>query len=208
MSQICQQETGIKIDPYEAIPQMLIGQDYGNLIVSREVIEIRKSNLLLSRCNLGWMIHGKTFDKIRKQHSGTVINCINEVNKQENESLDNLMKEYFELDSLGVSTYSRVKTEDLRALNILDETSRHTGIEWEVGLLWKDEKLIITESRLNAIKRLDSLERKFMKDEGYYQMYKKEMSRLIENGFAKRVYELPRNRVWYVSPSFRSNKHK
>ena len=50
--------TGIHTLPYKQAPDILIGQDHSHLIVIHEFRAIISNSLLVSRCLLGWAIHG------------------------------------------------------------------------------------------------------------------------------------------------------
>lgn len=58
ITKLCTEQTGIHVEPLDAIPLILIGQDNCRLILTREVRGISKYNLVVSRCLLGWSIHG------------------------------------------------------------------------------------------------------------------------------------------------------
>ena len=51
------QKTGIYIDSYESYPDMLISQDHCSLIITEEY-HVITNKLILSKCLLGWAIHG------------------------------------------------------------------------------------------------------------------------------------------------------
>ena len=55
---ICLEQTKVRTSPYDAAPLMLLGQDNCQLIATREMREIWKDELMVSRNLLGWAIHG------------------------------------------------------------------------------------------------------------------------------------------------------
>ena len=128
----------------------------------------------------------------------SATNTINEHNNYEFEKLDDLIRESFELDALGIFLNLRVKTEDKRALSILNELSKREKNEWHIGLLWKNENMVFPNSRANALNRLKLLERKFDRDKEYATMHIREMNGFIENGFAEKISEPPSNKIWYL----------
>lgn len=79
---------------------------------------------------------------------------------------------------------------------------------WEIGLLWKDDKSYIPNSRTNALHRLRLLERKLDRDTNHAKMYISEMDRLINNGFAVRANNAPKGRTWYLPHFGVRNKNK
>ena len=52
-----------------------------------------------------------------------------------NRELHELVKSYFELESIGISNKISFDSEDSRALEILEKTCRFKENSWEVGLL-------------------------------------------------------------------------
>ena len=50
----------LEIDPYPSVtPTILIGQDYWDLIVTREIRSERKGLPVASKTLLGWVVHGR-----------------------------------------------------------------------------------------------------------------------------------------------------
>ena len=70
-----------------------------------------------------------------------------------------MIKNYFQLDLLGVYDQKRSENDDNRTLNILENRSKRVGYTWETGLLWKRENELVPDSTDHAKKRLISLER-------------------------------------------------
>ena len=84
-------------------------------------------------------------------------------------------------------------------MDILNKTSRRVNGSWEVGLLWKSDSKISDNGKANALYRLKLLERKLDRDSEYADKYYREMNRLIENGFAIKARESPKeDRQWYL----------
>lgn len=213
ISNYCQMKTKIKVNPHRVVPDIIIGQDYCHLIIIREFYNLNPYNLIVSRCLLGWSIHGKVSNNSNfKDYEGYVNNCNSSISILRSNSddsnnddyhlnnLNQLIEESFDLDVLGVSEKPRVHPNDKRALEILDKTSRYMNGEWQVGLLWKDGIKYIpsAQSRENALKRLTLLERKFTRDPEFAKLYCAEMNRLFEKGFAVKARDPPKERTWYL----------
>ncbi|KAJ8675534.1 hypothetical protein QAD02_011320 [Eretmocerus hayati] len=133
LSDYCKNVTGIEIAPYKSVSDLLIRRNNGQLIVSREVIEIRNSGFVLSRCLLVLSLHGKNL--VEPNSSSEFCKNIPEVELENLKSSDELMKGYFSSESIGVTAVARVNQGDKRALEILESTSRYVDCAWEVGLL-------------------------------------------------------------------------
>ncbi|CAG9113265.1 unnamed protein product [Plutella xylostella] len=187
------------------VPRLLIGEDNYFLLAPLDVIHGNKDEPYATRCRLGWSIHGYCGRSHYNTHVSQHIFHLahsdsndNFDNSQINE-LNNLMKEYFSLDSIGISTLCRDNTAHFRALHILDETARQIGEQWEVGLPFKTDNFIMPESYGYAHSRLQMLNKKFQKDTGYAEHYRKEVHKLFEDGYARELSEdeLAADQVWY-----------
>ena len=119
LTNLCYENTGIYVNPYKTFPKMLIGQDCIKLILTREFHQIVNTELILSRCSLGWTIHGNV--------NGTTSSIVNNIKaeyadctcSEKTDELNNLMKKYFDTDSLGVKHQVRMKSEYKHALDII-----------------------------------------------------------------------------------------
>ena len=193
---LCEKKTKIKVLPYQTSPDILIGQDYCNLIMTRDFRDFNENLFTLSYCLLGWTIHGRVQQNLTETSIFTVFN--ENTYTKSDYNLENMVRQYFDLDALGVSTVPRVNANDEHALKILEDTSCLINGRWEVGLLWKDENFSLPNSRLNALNRLYLLERKLDRNPQYANLYYKEMNRLLELGFAKKTDSPPKNPIWYL----------
>ena len=137
---ICLEKSGIEINAYNGAPMILIGQDNSRLLATRETREILLDELFVSKSALGWTIHG-TFNQTRKNSNKPLMTYIVDKSKNTVRSermdgqLHELVKSYFELESIGTSNKSSFDSEDSRALEILEKTCRFKENSWEVGLL-------------------------------------------------------------------------
>ena len=203
LSKICMKETGVHFEPYKEAPVMLIGQSHCKLILTREFHILNTMKLIMSRCILGWSIHGQL-----REDDSAQVNSIVTVETEENclscynnySKLNKEVKLYFDLESLGVSSFRKVSESDKRAIEILDKTSRYINGSWEVGLLWKSDDIITLNGRTTAFRRLQLLERKLDRNKEFAELYYREMQRLIDNGFAEVASSLSENsRLWYLA---------
>ena len=191
----------VKIDSYyNAQAQILIGQDNWPLLTPETVIPVRGGEFALSRLPLGWVAHGPT---TIRDNSRQTNYCIQEKiiknPKEEYEVLDNLVRQYFELESIGVNIIGSPRSKHDRAISILEKTSRFMGTHWETGLLWKSDEVPDADSYSTAYKRLNSLEKRMERDPEYAKLYRSEMKRFIELGYAVKIDKAkPANRIWYL----------
>ncbi|CAG5036871.1 unnamed protein product [Parnassius apollo] len=78
-------------------PTILIGQDNWHLIVTRELISRGKNLPVASLTKLGWVLHGHISGGIKP------IKIVNHISTKKEEDMEKLIKDYFSLESLGVS---------------------------------------------------------------------------------------------------------
>ena len=193
LSQFCKTETGIWVNPYKTSPDLLIGQSHTDLLIMRDYREIKDYNitkLVISRSLLGWVIHGRYNESkleqiniMRIENSKKICSC----NNSEMEKINDQLKRYFEIETLGVSNFNKSSSDDRRAIEILDRTSKHINGSWEVGLLWKNDDDLITNGRSTALRRSELLTKKLNRDSEYAKLYHKEIARLFDNNFAQKV---------------------
>lgn len=141
---VCRENFGIQIESYvKAVPMVLLGQDNCDLIVSKESLKINGYPFAISRTQLGWCIHGPSRDLMNQrfpQINNSFV-CLESpyTNSKEDEilSLDNLVRKYFQIDSLTTGNKQSLGLADKYALELLETKSKRIGNAWETCLLWK-----------------------------------------------------------------------
>ena len=197
-------EWGIDIESYEnAQIGIILGQDNWRLLNIIEIRKIKKSGLVASRTLLGWAVHGYIQEERAEKERFEVYTSNNlqknEFIKGENERLDKLIDDYFKLENLGVLETRRKNIPSRRAEQILENTTKKIGQTWEVGLLWKSDEMPEINSKVTARKRLFSLEKKLDREPEFAALYYKEMERLFESGYAKKVEpDAKQKKTWYL----------
>ncbi|XP_058791037.1 uncharacterized protein LOC131664166 [Phymastichus coffea] len=198
-----------------AQPRVLLGQDNWRLIEPEISRQLEGTGIVISRSVLGWAVHGyleESTDNASNRHIHTICctqtTCANTENERLAE-LDVLIKNYFDLENLGVSATTVRQSDKDRATRILRETTRKVGKAWETGLLWKTDTLPKIDTRGTALKRLYALERKLDRDIETATAYYREMDRFIENGYAVKVdNSLNSAPKRYISHFFVKNPNK
>lgn len=191
------------IEFYErAMPTLLIGQDNAKLLMIEESRCFGNNAFFVSKTPLGWVAHGNAGRKGRnrgKEIVGAIIDGKESENLDENEQMTQMMREYFQLDSLGIVNRERVSANEKRAREILIKTTKITNGTWETGLLWKDGNIDFGESKKNAERRLKNVEARLDRDKEYALLYVKEMQRLFDLKYAEKVTDFDATeRIWYL----------
>ncbi|XP_072932283.1 uncharacterized protein [Epargyreus clarus] len=173
-------------------PALLIGQDNWDLIVSRKIVKGKRSEPVASLTSL--VLHGG--------HTGIAsVHFINHcrINNKE-ESLEELIKKHFELDSIGIRERRPSNDADERALKILKESTRQLPDgRYESGLLWKSEDERLPNNYTQARNRLLGVERKLDRDATLNEEYSKQLGNLLTSAYAEEAPEnITMGRTFYL----------
>ncbi len=90
---------------------------------------------------------------------------------------------------------------DQRALKIMEDTVKLTNGHYEMALPWKNYPPCLQNNKSLAQHRLNLLKRKLEKDPTQQDKYKDFMNDLLQNGYARRVYDHhlgPLATHWYL----------
>lgn len=190
---------GIPIQSYnKAKPSILIGLDHAKLLSSLEVREGGWSEPVLSKTRLGWCAHGPTGKRtnFQNQTSFHICDC-------NDESLHEIVKQQFAIDNIGIKADETDvnSRENTNALEILNNTAKKIGTQYEVGLLWKFKEIQLPDSYPMAKRRLECLEKKMTANVDYAKKLTDQIRYYIQQGYARKLepHELSRTpRTWYL----------
>jgi hypothetical protein len=199
--------------PLEVKPGMLIGLQHVKLGVSFETREGRWNEPIATRTRLGWVIYGKepNAKDSNPKYSCVVCECQGSQNYW-----NNLIKEYFTTEMDFGATNKGLKhlesKEDERAYKILQETTMMKNKQYETGLLWRFDSVVLPSSRSMAEKRLYCLERKMEKDPEIKHFFTSAISDYLAKGYARKLtpQEAARNNpiTWYLPMFVVKNPNK
>ncbi|CAG7717802.1 unnamed protein product [Allacma fusca] len=74
-----------------------------------------------------------------------------------------------------------------RVENLLEATTKRVGDRFQMGLLWKTDKIHLPESKTNAFRKLRHVERKMDSDSEYATKYSEKIEDYISKGYAKKL---------------------
>ncbi|XP_036347582.1 uncharacterized protein LOC118756960, partial [Rhagoletis pomonella] len=127
--------------------------------------------------------------------------------------LNKLVEDYFATENFGVNSQVVLESdENQRARKILAETTRDLGQGYEVGLLWREDSVILPPSYAMAKHRLLNIESRMQRDAVFAENYKREVAKYLDKGYAKPLtpdeatVEGPR--TWYLPHFAVVNPHK
>lgn len=185
----------LKVENYvAATPKLLIGLPHIRLVRPFNVINLDDS-FAVHQTNLGNILFGSN------ENSTKATVC--RIGVEYTDDLHQQIAEYFTVENFGVmNTKLLVSHEDEKAEEILQQTTRKSGRQYETGLLWRQDKFDYVDTYTTALKRLNTLEIKLKKDESLFHWYTTKMEDYITKSYARKLApeEIPTNdhRIWYL----------
>jgi hypothetical protein len=172
----------LNIESFEdAVPKILIGQDNLHITLPSEVRVGPSNSPAAAKTNLGWVLTGRM-----ERSEG--CNKSYFVRNEEHDDLYVMVKRYFTIESLGVKTIENCRSkEDIRDLQIMEETTRRVGERCETGLLWKEDDVKLPNSRPIVERRLHLMETKMDKDPDFAAAYLKKFVEYDQKGYIRKL---------------------
>ncbi|XP_062701742.1 uncharacterized protein LOC134285262 [Aedes albopictus] len=208
---------GVPVESYRDVrPRLLIGVQHAHATLVRKSREGRPGQPIAIKTNLGWTIYGgaPAEQSVNMVHYTNHVSCCDHDTEKADENLGQVVKEYFSLESLGVtSPVKQIRSqEDERAMKQLRELTQFNGVRYESGLLWRRDSERLPNNKAMALKRFNHLERRMEKDSELARIVKEKLIEYVTKGYARKLTteELAENheRVWYlpVFPVVNPNK--
>ncbi len=139
--------------------------------------------------HFGWSIEGPVPESLLKRQTYRPISVMHISRQQSDEFLNEAVQRFWRTESYGVglSSHQNLPPDDQKALRILQDTIRHTGERYEVGLMLKNPELNLPNNAEVAFRHFASLERRFKKDPAFAKSYAAVVNEYIAAGHAKLV---------------------
>ena len=153
---------------------LIIGTDFPKLLLNQEYKEGKHCESYAVKSHLGWVLMGGN-----KRISTSV-----------NSNLTQTVERFWEIENYGTvpKQDDRIMTKDeKRALNILQNTISFKEGRYGTGLLWKDDKVNLSNNRELAVQRLRSLEKRLSKNEDLKTKYHKTVKQYIDHNHATKI---------------------
>ncbi|XP_075167990.1 uncharacterized protein LOC142241581 [Haematobia irritans] len=173
-----------QIRPYtNVVPKLLIGLDHAHLGLPVATQNSNRSFPIASNTKLGWVVFGPCNNTVLKTPNSCLF-----VDVCKDDSLHQLVVDFFNVESIGVrSTPTIVSNDDARATKILENTTKRVGNHFQTGLLWKGDDVIMPNSYDMSLKRLQSMERKMIRDYNFSVAYKEIIASYIKKGYVRKL---------------------
>ncbi|XP_065092176.1 uncharacterized protein LOC135713026 [Ochlerotatus camptorhynchus] len=169
----------------DARPCMLIGSNNAGLIVPLKTVQYSLNGLQLTRCHLGWTIHGVIEPNAAGSNDHHAFLMCSEDDDTE---LTDLVKQMYKVEDFGITGQSpKIPDEDQRALDIMNRTITRRGERFEVGQIYKYNNFAFPDSKPHALRRLQITEKKMDSDPDFAEKYCSKIQDYVEKGYARKL---------------------
>ncbi|XP_062556741.1 uncharacterized protein LOC134221566 [Armigeres subalbatus] len=181
---------GLPIASYRnARPRILIGTKHAQLGLTLKSREGEFGEPIATKTRLGWTVCGNlgSGDASSMFHYSFHVCSLNE---RPNDNLHQTMKDYFSLDSLGISSSKPLlSAEDERAEMLLRSLTRFSEGRYETGLLWRYDNVRLPDSRPMALRRHRCLEKRMAKDPNLAEILHQKIVDYAVKGYIRKLSE-------------------
>ncbi|XP_071964267.1 uncharacterized protein [Antedon mediterranea] len=131
---------------------------------------------------------------------------------QEYEQFNNMVKDSVNIDFPDRATeFVGLSVEDRSFMEMMDGASSFVDGHYVLPLPWRSQGTVLPDNRCLAMKRFNSLERRFERDLELRKMYNKAVNQMVEKGYMEEVIKsnTPEGkRIWYIPHHPISNERK
>ncbi|XP_062704637.1 uncharacterized protein LOC115265178 [Aedes albopictus] len=165
-----------------ARPCMLIGSNNAGLIVPLKTVQYSLYGLQLTRCHLGWTVHGSIEPSDAAPDYCHALLC----SEDDDVELTDLVKQVYKVEDFGITGQSpKISDEDQRAIDIMNRTITRRGERFEVGQLYKYNNFSFPDSKPHALRRLQIIERKMDSNPEFAEKYCSKIEDYVNKGYAR-----------------------
>ncbi|XP_053690800.1 uncharacterized protein LOC128743113 [Sabethes cyaneus] len=202
---------GLPVEDYDAEePKMMIGLDNMHVFAPLESRVGRPGEPIGVRSQLGWTVYGQ---ENQCSLSSAVVN-FHAVEPVSNQALHDMIRSQYVMEEAGVTPAGIPESaENERAREILQSTTVRVGCRFETGLLWRDDERKFPDSYPMAVRRMQALERKLLKNEALRQNVEKQITDYQLKGYAHiatpaELVDTDPAAVWYLPLNVVTNPKK
>ena len=189
--------------------EMILGQDVYHVIRPLEYFSAdEKRSPVAVRLPIGWVLSG-----LLPSSSCLTSTCF-KVNIEHNNELANQIKSWYDIESFGANKQVDSRSAaDARAHEILENTTVHNGLGYDVGMLWAVDNTKLPNNYFSSLVQLKSLEKRLAKDEDLREKYTSTIKEVLNKGYVIEVPDAHKvenrsDKEWYLShhPVLKPNK--
>lgn len=207
---------GLPIVPYSNVqPKLLIGVSNARVMHILDGREGKLDEPVAVKTRLGWAVYG-TYPSADGSVSNDVPHNFHicHHSNESDEILHDAVKNYFALESLGISANQNqiLCKEDERALTMLREVTTFQNGRYQVGLLWKYDDVRLPNNRSMALKRHRCLTKRMEREPQLDETLRAKMKDYEQKGYIRKLTpeegRTVGDRLWYlpIFPVFNPNK--
>ncbi|XP_058817676.1 uncharacterized protein LOC131680985 [Topomyia yanbarensis] len=199
---------GLPLKSYDDVsPRILIGMNNCRLGHALRSVEGGENEPVVSKTRLGWMIYGPctmesgtTNSGYSSYHSFHICPCV----REEERDLNAALKEYYSIESLGISGSQKSlhSKDEERAIKILSTETRLVGNRYETGLLWRYDQVQLPDNKGMAAKRLACLQKRMRREPELAAAMRSKMLEYEEKGYVRRLSAMEKaekhSNDWYL----------
>ncbi|XP_065085710.1 uncharacterized protein LOC135707754 [Ochlerotatus camptorhynchus] len=183
------------------LQRCLKGLDNTKMKNTLKMREGKANEPVAAKTRLGWVLYGQA----GVTNQGSTHRILHVCTSHHDDDLHELVKQFFLIESVGVSASNPMESaDDRRAREILEATTVRTSSgRFQTGLLWKYDDINLPNSRPMAERRLNCLERRLLKSPELYDKLRQQIAEYLGKGYAhlateQELAESDPKRTWYL----------
>ena len=201
---------------------MLIGANFPRALEPIKAILSRNDGPYVMKTVLGWCIVGpisyrnQSERKITCNRTAVMEAGSNKVSRhyfavenklKPDDDVKSMLKKIYEQEftepnmrftSVIGETTGDVSFDNQIFLRIMDQETVQVDNHYEVPLPLKSTDVTFPNNKSAAMKRLNSLKRRFIRDKSFYEMYKVFIDDMLQKGYARKAENEQVGKVWYI----------
>ena len=168
--------------------EILLGANVLEAILQKEARVGRSGEPVAIRTAFGWSLTG-SIAGFAPSHTREVMFVHTSSQQKGDRELSASLADWWSTEAFGTLAGAEpvLPPEEEKAMKILEKTTRHCGDRYEVGLLWKDEEVVMPDNYAMACQRLKSLEKSLMRDPKKAELYGEVLEGYVKQGYARKL---------------------
>ena len=180
--------------------ELLLGANVLEAVLQLDVRKGKSDQPVAIKTVFGWTLTGtvKGFIPERKRQVMHISKTAPE------DELSNMLQQWWTTESFGSKFEGddAKSPEDIRAVKVMENTTKKLDNRYETGLLWKSDDVRLPCNKAVATNRLRSLERSLLRQPQKAEAYQKVLRGYVEQGFARKLTPAEEQeehpRTWYL----------
>ena len=179
--------------------EMILGQDVYHAIRPLEYFSAdEKRSPVAVRLPIGWVLSGPL------PSSSCLTSTCFKVNIEQDNELASQVKSWYDIESFGANKQIDSRSAaDARAHDILESTTIHNGLRYDVGMPWAADNIQLPNNYFSSLVQLKSLEKRLAKDEDLREKYTSTIKEDLNKGYVIEVpdahkVESRSDKEWYL----------